>query len=372
MRPYRTCWVPAPLSAIALTLGLFALLPAAVLAEDRARCEYRHPGHPDWNFLAACSVSETTQGARITTEARVDNGSVFTLVAEGVGDIRSYTVNGQTAAKLDRGGSRCFLTDAAAETICIHPGGAGLAPPPLSEPTPAPTAAVTGLDGVVLGGGDRGFCLLWVSGAAGDGLIDQGACVRRENCAVDAASGALGCLVDFAWDNGRATAMTKVGEETTLDGALAEAGENGCFTDAGAGISFCFSQAKMTPELYPALTAPPAPEPVPLVVAAPAPPVPVSPAGPSAGHCIYLRGEVEVSRWACTESVACEAPLCTVDYALEDGSAVTLDVADGRVMLMNGARTEPVAWRAGAGVRVVRPDAPYIFRFLPEAEPDAD
>lgn len=348
---------------LALTLAL-SVAPAS--AAERGQCEYRHPGHPEWNFLAPCSVSETGTSYRVTTEARVDNGSAFTVVGEGAGEIRSYTVNGHSASRLDRGASRCYLTDAAAETICIHPGGAEAALPDLAADTPAPGPGpeITGIDPATIGGGEKGHCLLWVGGESGDGLIEHGTCVRRENCAVDEASGTLGCLVDFAWASGRTTAMTRVGDEITLDGAVARPAAPGCYDDPGAGIGFCYSQAAMTAAAYPAIAAPPAPEPAPQPAAVPAA-IAAAPV-PTAGSCVYLRGETEVSRWACTESVTCEAPLCTVDYALDNGTGVTLDVAEGRVMLMNGAKADPVPWIAGAGVSVTRPDAPYTFRFAPD------
>ncbi len=72
-----------------------------------------------------------------------------------------------------------------------------------------------------------------------------------------------------------------------------------------------------------------------------------------------------MSSWSCTEAITCEAPLCTVTYAFENGTTVTLDTADGQVMLMNGAKADPAPWAEGAVVDVTRPGAPYTFRFTP-------
>ena len=52
-------------------------------------------------------------------------------------------------------------------------------------------------------------------------------------------------------------------------------------------------------------------------------------------------------------------------YIFENGTNVTLDTADGQVMLMNGAKADPADWAEGAVVDVTRPGAPYTFRFTP-------
>ena len=352
-------------------LALALALPIAAAAAESGQCEYRHPDRPAWNFLAPCTLAVDAADGRSTTVAEVANGSRFTVVEEGAGGVLRFTVNGQPATRLEGGASRCYLTDAAAEKICIHPAGAEIAPQ-ADDAATGPAFAIDDanpLTSTTLGGGEKGVCLAWVESAARTGLIEQGACVRREDCAIAEASGKMGCIVDFAWESGRTTAMTKVGEEATLDGAVATPGEAGCFTDAGAGLHFCFIAGKMTAEVYPALALPPAPEPEPLAPAAPAaatspppaPPVPVE------GTCSYLRDEAEISSWACTETAVCEPPLCTVTYALANDTTVTLDAADGKVVLMNGARTEPVRWQAGRGIDVLRPGAPYTFRFAPGA-----
>lgn len=365
---------------------LFLILAPAAAAAEPAQCEYRNPDRPDWNYFAPCEVTVETAGDRTTRRARATNGSSFTVVEEGVGDVLRFTVNGRGATRVEDGATKCWLTDAAAEKLCIHPAGTEASPADdlldLADTT-APAALTEGLDPSRIGGGEKGECIAWVTGAEGDGLIEHGACVRRENCAVAEQSGVLGCLTDFAWDSGRTTAMTAVEGVLTLDGAVAAPGDNGCFTDEDAGFNFCFRAGEMTAELYPALDAPPAPEPAPPVPAVADPAAQAqastSPAAPSAaflasvpadaalGTCIYLRGAVEVTHWACYETVACEAPICTVTYRLEDETEITLDTAGGEVMLMNGAKANLGPWSPGAGVTVTRPDGPYTFRFVPDA-----
>ncbi|MCB1337584.1 MAG: hypothetical protein KDK10_09075 [Maritimibacter sp.] len=362
---------------------LIPLLAPFAAAAEPAQCEYRNPDRPDWNFFAPCEVTIETAGDRTTRRARAENGSSFTITEEGVGEILRFTVNDKGATRVEDGASQCYLTDAAAERVCIHPAGTLAAPADDlldGADTTAPLALTEGIDPAMLGGGEKGECLAWITGPAGDGLIEHGACVRRENCAVAEQTGVLGCLTDFAWASGRTTAMTAVEGVVTLDGAVAIPGDNGCFTDNGAGLSFCFREGEMTAELYPALNAPPAPEPAPPPEAVAAPEAdPGQSAAPSAaflasvpaeaaiGACIYLRGPVEVSRWACYETVACEAPICTVTYTLDDGTEITLDTAGGEVMLMNGTRANLGPWSPGAGVTVTRPGGPYTFRFEPQA-----
>ena len=110
------------------------LLPAASQAAD-AMCEYRHPDHPSWDFFAACTVETATEAGRVTTTVTVRNGSRFTTVeADGDEGLR-YTVNDLAATRLDRDPSRCYLTNAEAELVCIHPPDT-----PAPEPQPASVA----------------------------------------------------------------------------------------------------------------------------------------------------------------------------------------------------------------------------------------
>lgn len=359
MRPF--------LFATAPLLALFAVLPAAAVAQASGECEYRNPDNPQWNYLRSCTVRSDTSGARLTITANVANGSTITIVEEGAAGALRFEVNGHAATRIEGGASRCYLTTEDEETICVRVDDAGLAP---ADPTPAAASAdepgappATGID-AAFGGGEAGHCLAWADDPAREGLIGHGPCMRRIDCAEVEGEGGMSCLTDFIWDNGTETVVTSRGEVYTLDGAVAVPRDAGCFADEEAGLHFCFSTAAMTEAAYPALALPPAPVPEHVTTAAAA--ADHGPAAaPEGNRCSFLRGEIEVSSWSCTETVACDAPLCTVSYAFENGTTVTLDTADGQVMLMNGAKADPAPWAAGAVVDVTRPGAPYTFRFTP-------
>ena len=365
--------------------GLAAAFPLAAQAQAAVECEYRNPDYPNWNFQRSCRVNTVTDGDRVTTIANVANGSTLTIVQEGTNAAPRFVVNGHAATRLENGASLCFLTIDDEETICIHGAeglAASLAPADPADPTatnePASTANATAADpvetapGGVLGGGETGQCLTWLADEAGEGLIAQGPCTRRTNCAEVEGEGGQSCLVDIIWESGRETVITSQAGVYTLNGAVAAPRADGCLADEGAGLNFCFSQAAMTEAAYPALALPPAPDPtVAPVTATVATGEAVPEATQSApkaaegDRCSFLRDDVEVSSWACTETVACDDPVCSVTYAFETGTSVTLDTADGMVMLMNGAKADPAPWAAGAGVEVTRPGAPYTFRFTP-------
>ena len=361
MRPFL--FVFAPL----LVLG--AALPVAAQAQTRAECEYRNPDHPGWNYLRGCSVRRVENGGTTTTTADVDNGSTLTIVEENTGGALRFVVNGHAATRLGDGASRCFLTVEDEETICIHGDTAAATVAAAPEPVdPLPdTTEDTVLSGGPLGGGEPGHCLAWVADGAREGLIETGACIRRTDCAEVEGEGGMSCLIDLIWESGSETVITRRDGVYTLDGAVAEPDETGCLTDTGAGLHFCFSETAMTAAAYPALALPPAPEPEPITAAvAPADTAETETAPAQTGNrCSFLRDEVEVSSWSCTETVACDDPICTVTYVFENGTNVTLDTADGQVMLMNGAKADPAPWAEGAVVDVTRPGAPYTFRFTP-------
>ena len=365
------------LIAFAPLLLLGAVLPAATFAQTRAECEYRNPDFPDWNYQRACTVTSVKTGGRTTTSAAVANGSTITIVEEDAGGALRFVVNGHTATRLEDGASRCFLTTEDEETICIHGDGAGIIPTettaaPTTETTAAPEtrsdepAVPVGMAGTALGGGEPGQCLSWVTDGDREGLIERGGCTRRTDCAEIEGEGGMSCLIDLVWESGTETVITRRGGVYTLDGAVAVPDEQGCLTDEGAGLHFCFSEAEMTEAAYPALALPPAPAPIVVAAATPQVEAPAAPAN-TGNRCSFLRDDVEVSSWACTETVSCDEPVCSVTYVFENGTNVTLDTADGQVMLMNGAKADPADWAEGAVVNVTRPGAPYTFRFTPEA-----
>lgn len=366
MRPSHFALAPVLLLAPFLLLG--AVLPGALLAQTRAECEYRNPDHPNWNYARACTVGSVEAGDRTTTTARVDNGSTLTIVEEGTDGALRFVVNGHAATRLEGGASLCFLTTEDEETICIHGGGeatseAASPAPEASPPEAAPPETPPVTPAAAIGGGEPGHCLSWVTDDDREGLIEKGACDRRTNCAEIEGESGMSCLIDITWTSGRETVITRQGGVYTLDGAVAVPDEQGCLTDEGVGLHFCFSQAEMTAQTYPALALPPAPAPE-TVAAAGAPEAAPAITG---NRCSFLRDEVEVSSWPCTETVSCEGPVCTVSYVFENGTNVVLDTADGQVMLMNGAKADSADWAEGAVVNVTRPGAPYTFRFTPQA-----
>ncbi len=366
--------------AFALILGL----PGMALAQTAAECEYRNPDFPNWNYLRSCTVTSETAGDRTTTTASVANGSTLTIVEQGGADAPSFRVNGRRATRLENGASRCYLTIEDDETICIHLDGAPLTP---VETAAAPEAGeeadldaappVADIADTGFGGGEAGHCLAWATGETTAGLIGKGTCQRRTDCAEIEGEGGMSCLIDIAWESGRETVITRVGGVYTLDGAVAVPTEQGCLIDEGAGLHFCFSEAPMTEAAYPAIALPPATETAPAVAVEAAvteDEADTASAEPATteSRCSFLRDEVEVSSWRCSETVACEAPLCTVTYAFENGTTVTLDTADGQVMLMNGAKADPAPWAEDEVVDVTRPGAPYTFRFTPGTDPQVE
>lgn len=363
MRPFHFAFLPV--------LALCSILPAALFAQTSGECEYRNPDNPQWNYRRSCTVRSETRGERLTITADVANGSSITIVEEGTDGALRFEVNGHRATRIEGGATRCYLTTEDEETICVSMGDSGLAPvdpavtaAPVDDAEAGPAA---GSD-IGFGGGEAGHCLAWASGPAHEGLIGQGECTRRTDCAeVDGEEG-MSCLIDFIWSDGNETVITSRGEVFTLDGAVAVPGAEGCFVDEGAGLHFCFSTTAMTEAAYPALALAPVPAPEHVTASADALATDHVVAAPPAGNrCSFLRGEVEVSSWACTVTVACDAPLCTVSYAFENGTTVTLDTAEGQVMLMNGAKADPAPWVEGQVVDVTRPGAPYVFRFTPGA-----
>ncbi len=364
MRPSHTALAPL------LLLG--AVLPAAVFAQTRAECEYRNPDYPNWNYQRACSVTSSKTGDRTTTTANVANGSTITIVEEDAGGVLRFVVNGHAATRLEDGASRCYLTTDDEETICIHGDGAGAVPTETAAAPEAPSDAPSvpaAIADTTLGGGEAGHCLSWVADGDREGLIEKGTCTRRTDCAEIEGEGGMSCLIDLAWQSGNETVITRRGGVYTLDGAVAVPDEQGCLTDEGAGLHFCFSEAAMTEAAYPALALSPAPPPAQIVAAAATPEAEAQAVAPATtgNRCSFLRDDVEVSSWSCSETVSCDQPLCTVTYVFENGTNVTLDTADGQVMLMNGAKADPADWAEGAVVDVTRPGAPYTFRFTPGA-----
>ena len=228
-----------------LSLVLAACLPGMAFAED-AMCEYRHPDRPSWDFFAACTIDRSGPDGAETLRASVVNGSRFTIEEspQTVG-ASGITVNGLAATRLAREGARCYLTDAEAELVCIHPRDA--APSALPAPASSPATADTGF-----GGGQAGFCLLTARVENVETLTEYGACVKRENC-LASAEGSTTCLTDYDWKSGRLTEMARAEGWQTLDGATVSADENGCFTDEPGGARFCFSQKAMTAAEHPVL-----------------------------------------------------------------------------------------------------------------------
>ena len=365
---------PFPL-ALAPVLMLGALLPSAVFAQTQAECEYRNPDNPNWNYQRACTVRTVENGAQVTTTADVANGSTLTIVEDSSSGATRFEINGYAATRLEGGASRCYLTVDDEETICIHglaaaeAGDATAPEEPLAEAPADPVDTLA--SGAPLGGGEAGHCLSWVSDDDREGLIEKGACTRRTDCAEIEGEGGMSCLIDLVWASGRETVITRKGGVYTLDGAVAEPDAQGCLTDTGAGLHFCFSASEMTAAAYPALALPPAPDPAPLVAAAaPADAAQAQSDADTApvqtgNRCSFLRDDTEVSSWSCTETVTCDDPICTVIYVFENGTNVTLDTADGKVMLMNGAKADAADWAEGAVIDVTRPGAPYTFRFTP-------
>ncbi len=365
MRPFHIA--PAAL--------LLALLPGLALSQEQAECEYRNPDHPGWNFTRPCTVTVGPADAgRRTTVARVSNGSEFTLVETETAEGARLTVNGHAARAHPDGRPGCYLTIKDEETICIHgeyvdPAAAETAAAPDPAAGSGPAAPAATMD-AAFGGAEAGHCLAWVASDSREGLIGKGPCKRRNDCAEDEGEGGMSCLTDFIWADGRETVITSQAGVYTLDGAVAVDAGEGCFTDEAEGLHFCFSKSRMTEARYPALAMDPAPVLVPMAVAGPEAGS-VAP-GPTENRCSFLRGEVEVSNWACSVAVQCEPPLCTVSYLFENGTSITLDTADGQVMLMNGAKANPTPWAEGAPVEVTRPGAPYTFRFTPGAAAPAE
>lgn len=227
--------------------ALFLLLPGVALAAD-ASCEYRHPDHPTWDFFSACSYETVMAEGAETTTVTVRNGSTFTTVDAETDTGTRVTVNGLAASRLERGESRCYLTDADAELICIHPPGTAAAEAPATPIAAAPVA--TGLAG--FGGGQTGYCLLSETSGAAESLTEYGACVKRENC-LESEDGGTSCVTDYDWASGRITEMARAAGWHTLDGGAVEVSNAGCFVDAAGGVRFCYSRKKMTVADHPVL-----------------------------------------------------------------------------------------------------------------------
>ncbi len=224
----------------AVLLLTLTLAPAALRAES-AMCEYRHPGHPSWDFFAACTVTVTDNGGATLREVSVSNGSRFTTRDEG----ERHSVNGLAAQKLAQDGAECWRTEAENELICIHPASAS-AP---AAPMPAPGGEPPALADTGFGGGTAGFCLLVENGA----VLEYGPCLRRENCLQLTDSKGESCLADYDWASGRITEMARADDWQTLDGGLVVAGDPGCVVDTVAALTFCYATKAMTAATHPVL-----------------------------------------------------------------------------------------------------------------------
>ncbi|MEJ2022164.1 MAG: hypothetical protein P8X43_09045 [Maritimibacter sp.] len=223
-----------------LLVPLFLMLaPGAVWAAGES-CEYRNPDHPNWDFHKNCNVVE--QGALV--KATVSNGSKFSITT---GDVP--TVNDLPARRIDQGASRCWKTLGAGELICIHPEGGA---PEYSDSAPAASGAAADMaDSPALdagfGGGQNGFCRLESLASISGTSLEDGPCVKRDNCVAEG-EGDASCLSEYAWKSGRITETAQTEEWITLDGGAAEIDEDGCYVDAGMGRRFCYStQAPGTP-----------------------------------------------------------------------------------------------------------------------------
>lgn len=229
---------------------LTAVILAATLAPVGARaetgmCEYRHPRHPNWDFFASCSYSETSADGVTVREVTVSNGSKFTTRDDGI----EASVNGLAATRLAEPGAECWRTSGENERICIYPAGTirpADAPPDETEMA-EPAAPAVGV--ATFGGGVQGHCLLVDGGA----LVEQGRCTRRENCVDLGSENGASCLAEYAWASGRTTETASTATWITLDGAEAIAGDPGCVTDPAAARSFCWSTTAMTPSTHPIL-----------------------------------------------------------------------------------------------------------------------
>lgn len=240
--------VVAPLFVLSL-----AVAPLAARAEN-GMCEYRHPSHPKWDFFASCSYSETTSAEATTREVSVSNGSKFSTVTGAAGD----SINGLAARRLERDDAACWRTVGENELICIYPADTLRPAAPEADPlaaAPDPLAAGAAATGAAstFGGGARGFCLLVEAG----NLVEQGACIKRENCLEEPAGAEVGegtsCLTSYDWASGRITEMARAADWVTLDGAMVIQGDPGCFVDTEAAITFCHSPKAMTAQTHPIL-----------------------------------------------------------------------------------------------------------------------
>ncbi|HHB80350.1 MAG TPA: hypothetical protein ENK83_01190, partial [Aliiroseovarius sp.] len=236
--------VVAPLIVLFLVVA-----PLAVRAES-GMCEYRHPSHPKWDFFASCSYSETTTPEATPREVRVSNGSKFSAVTGAAGD----SINGLAARRQERDDAACWRTLGENELICIYPADT-LRPAVQEAGVPEPSVSGSAPMGVAstFGGGTRGYCLLVEAGK----LVEQGACIKRENCLEEGAGAEIGegtsCLTSYDWASGRITEMARAANWVTLDGAMVIQGDPGCFVDTEAAITFCHAPKAMTARTHPIL-----------------------------------------------------------------------------------------------------------------------
>lgn len=207
---------------------VLAILPTGLWAAGET-CEYRNPEHPNWDFMKSCTV--TSNGTLL--RATVANGSKFSIET---GDVQS--VNDLPARRIDQGASRCWKTLGAGELICIHPEG-GVPERDMAAAGPDASGAVVGGSG--FGGGQNGYCRLESLASISGTALENGPCVKRDNCMEEEDGGASSCLSEYTWKSGRITETAQTPEWMTLDGGAAEIDEDGCYVDAGMGLRFCYS-----------------------------------------------------------------------------------------------------------------------------------
>lgn len=223
-----------------------------------ARCIYRHPQRPDWNFDEECFFTKhTTMNAFGIIEwhrVGVKNGSGFVLesLPKPEGQIR-YSANEHPARFRSVDGNDCYEVIATGELFCIVPAGevalrlAGR----VAEATVDARAAHTGQPENARD--TYGWCLLKQSSGPGIVLVDHGRCRRTGGCSVGEVSGEASCEQFYVWKSDRTTRVNRVETMEFIDGKIVSRRHDGCISEDETLSTFCFSETAFDPETHPVI-----------------------------------------------------------------------------------------------------------------------
>jgi hypothetical protein len=222
-----------------------------------ARCVYRHPRRPDWNFDEVCFFTSHTRVSAMLREWRrfgVKNGSGFVLKSvKSQDDTVQYSANEHPARLRTMDGNDCYEVIGTGELFCVLPAGekALRQADEKAETTDDRSAAESESAGET-----HGWCLIKKYVGPGAVLVDHGRCHRRlaEHCGVGEASGEYACEQVYDWESNRTTRIAQAETTLFIDEKPVSNRHGGCVSEYETLTTFCFSQTAFNAKEFPTIT----------------------------------------------------------------------------------------------------------------------